>query len=369
MKLLNIDRDTLLKPLQMVSGIVERRHTIPILSNVFLKADGNTLEVIATDLEIQIATNTKLKQKYSGETLTISARKTLDILRALPDKTKITLEASENRVILKSGKSKFNLQTLPAKDFPLISARENATVDVVTLEQNVLKNMLQKVQFAMAQQDIRYYLNGLLLVLDGKIMRLVATDGHRLSHVATQLKKDTGAREVILPRKTVLELVKLLGDEGSTVELGITDTQITIKFGDVTLVSKLVDGKFPDYKRVIPTGLTNNLTLSREILQGALQRASILSNEKFRGVRLVLTKNLLKIICSNNEHEEAEEELEVSYKGDPLDIGFNVNYLLDCLSNVAVQDVNCVLGDSKSSMLMTIEEDSSFQYVVMPMRI
>ncbi|MDA0237627.1 MAG: DNA polymerase III subunit beta [Proteobacteria bacterium] len=369
MKLLNIDRDTLLKPLQMVSGIVERRHTIPILSYVFLKADGNTLEVIATDLEIQIATNTKLKQKYSGETLTISARKTLDILRALPDKTKITLEASENRVILKSGKSKFNLQTLPAKDFPLISARENATVDVVTLEQNVLKNMLQKVQFAMAQQDIRYYLNGLLLVLDGKIMRLVATDGHRLSHVATQLKKDTGAREVILPRKTVLELVKLLGDEGSTVELGITDTQITIKFGDVTLVSKLVDGKFPDYKRVIPTGLTNNLTLSREILQGALQRASILSNEKFRGVRLVLTKNLLKIICSNNEHEEAEEELEVSYKGDPLDIGFNVNYLLDCLSNVAVQDVNCVLGDSKSSMLMTIEEDSSFQYVVMPMRI
>ena len=369
MKLLNIDKDLLLKPLQMVSGIVERRHTLPILSNVFLKANGNTLEVIGTDLEIQIATSATLEQTYSGETLTISARKTLDILRALPDKTKITLEASENRAILKSGKSKFNLQTLPSKDFPLIAAKENATIDVVTLEQKVLKNMLQKVQFAMAQQDIRYYLNGLLLVLDGDTMRLVATDGHRLSHAATQLKINAGSREVILPRKTVLELVKLLGDGDATVELGITDTQITIKFGNVTLVSKLVDGKFPDYKRVIPTELTNTLILGRETLQGALQRAAILSNEKFRGVRWVLTKNLLKIICSNSEQEEAEEELEVSYDGEPLDIGFNVNYLLDCLSNVTVQDINCILGDSNSSMLMTIKEDSTFQYVVMPMRI
>ena len=369
MKLLNIDKDILLKPLQMVSGIVERRHTLPILSNVYLKATNNRLEVIATDLEIQIATSATLDQQYAGETLTISARKTLDILRALPDKTKITLEASENRAILKSGKSKFNLQTLPSSDFPLIAPKENATVQTVTLEQTVLKNMLQKVQFAMAQQDIRYYLNGLLLVLDGDTMRLVATDGHRLSHASTKLNINAASREVILPRKTVLELVKLLGDDNETVDLEITDTQITIKFGNVTLVSKLVDGKFPDYKRVIPTELKNTLILGRETLQGALQRASILSNEKFRGVRWVLTKNLLKIICSNSEQEEAEEELEVSYEGEPLDIGFNVNYILDCLNNLAVQDVNCILGDSNSSMLMTIKEDSTFQYVVMPMRI
>ena len=369
MKLLNIDKDILLKPLQMVSGIVERRHTLPILSNVYLKATNNRLEVIATDLEIQIATSAALDQEYAGETLTISARKTLDILRALPDKTKITLEASENRAILKSGKSKFNLQTLPSSDFPLIAPKENATVQTVTLEQTVLKNMLQKVQFAMAQQDIRYYLNGLLLVLDGDTMRLVATDGHRLSHASTTLNINAASREVILPRKTVIELVKLLGDDNETVDLEITDTQITIKFGNVTLVSKLVDGKFPDYKRVIPTELKNTLILGRETLQGALQRASILSNEKFRGVRWVLTKNLLKIICSNSEQEEAEEELEVSYEGEPLDIGFNVNYILDCLNNLAVQDVNCILGDSNSSMLMTIKEDSTFQYVVMPMRI
>ena len=244
MKLLNIDKDVLLKPLQMVSGIVERRHTLPILSNVFLKADGHTLEVIATDLEIQIATNAELDNSYQAETLTISARKTLDILRALPDKTKITLEASENRAILKSGKSKFNLQTLPAADFPIIAAKDNAKLDTVSIEQKVLKDMLQKVQFSMAQQDIRYYLNGLLLVLDGEIMRLIATDGHRLSHTATKLKVSAGNRETILPRKTVLELLKLLDGDESTVELKITDTQITINFGNVTLVSKLVDGKF-----------------------------------------------------------------------------------------------------------------------------
>ncbi|MDC1310824.1 DNA polymerase III subunit beta [Burkholderiales bacterium] len=369
MKLLNINKDLLLKPLQMVAGIVEKRHTLPILSNVFLKTDGHNLEVIATDLEIQIATNVQLEESYQGETLTISARKTLDILRALPENTKITLEASDNRAILKSGKSKFNLQTLPSSDFPLIAAKNNAKLDKVTIEQKVLKNMLQKVQFSMAQQDIRYYLNGLLLVLDGETMRLIATDGHRLSHSAAKLETPGENREVILPRKTVLELLKLLNDNDSKVELEITDTQITINFGNVTLVSKLVDGKFPDYKRVIPTDLTNELIVGRDSLQGALQRASILSNEKFRGVRWVLTKNLLKIICSNSEQEEAEEELEVSYQGEPLDIGFNVNYILDCLSNVTTQDINCTLGDSNSSMLMTIKEDSAFQYVVMPMRI
>ena len=369
MKLLNIDKDILLKPLQMISGIVERRHTLPILSNVFLKTDGKKLEFIATDLEIQIATSTQLDEDYSSEALTISARKTVDILRALPDKTKISLEASENRAMLKSGKSKFNLQTLPSKDFPLISAKENAKLDIVKIEQNVLKDMLQKVQFSMAQQDIRYYLNGLLLVLEGQTLRLIATDGHRLAHASTQLKSSAGERETILPRKTVLELTKLLNDDDSMVEMNITDTQININFNNVTLVSKLVDGKFPDYKRVIPTDLSNELVIAKEDLQGALQRASILSNEKFRGVRWVLTKNSLKIICSNSEQEEAEEELEIVYEGEPLDIGFNVNYLLDCLSNVPIKNIKCSLGDSSSSMLMTIKEDETFQYVVMPMRI
>jgi len=369
MKLLNIDKDLLLKPLQLVSGIVERRHTLPILSNVLLKIGNQKLEVFATDLEIQISTSVALENDNSEEAVTISARKTLDILRALPDKTKISLEASDTRAVLKGGKSKFNLQTLPSSDFPLIEARDKPTVDTVQIQEKAFKSMLQKVQFSMAQQDIRYYLNGLLVVIDQDELTLVATDGHRMSHISTKIPDSKCKREVILPRKTVLELVKLLGDDDNQVTIGITDTQANIEFSGVTIVTKLVDGKFPDYKRVIPNKLSNSLVIERETLQGALQRAAVLSNEKFRGVRWVLTKDMLKIICSNTEQEEAEEEIEVSYDGEPLDIGFNVTYLLDCLGNVATKEVNCALGDANSSMLLTIKEEASFKYVVMPMRI
>jgi DNA polymerase-3 subunit beta len=368
MKILDIERDTLLRPLQTVSGIVERRHTLPILSNVLLETDAKELKLVATDLEIQVATQASLDKEASQQRITVSARKLQDILRSLPDATKVSLDSQDSKLVLRAGKSRFNLQTLPAEDFPRLA---EGTGDATTLQvaQKVLKSMFQLVQYAMAQQDIRYYLNGLLILVDAKKLTLVATDGHRLAHIATSLEESHQRTEVIMPRKAVLELVKLLDDTEENVELQIQQNQVRCRFGDVDLVSKVVDGKFPDFTRVIPTSDNRRFQISRTRLQQALQRASILSNEKFRGVRWVLTNNVLRIVCTNAEQEEAEEEIEIDFTGEPLDIGFNVTYLLDGLNNLATDQVDCALGDSNSSMLITIPGDENFKYVVMPMRI
>jgi DNA polymerase-3 subunit beta len=221
----------------------------------------------------------------------------------------------------------------------------------------------------MAQQDIRYYLNGLLMVVEDRSLKLVATDGHRLAYAALKLGADLPRQEVIVPRKTVLELSKLLADNDDPVKIELSATQAAFSFGAVELVSKLIDGKFPDYTRVIPTGHKNRLEIERESLRQALLRAAILSNEKFRGVRWVLADGSLKIVSSNAEQEEAHEELEVEYKGDALDIGFNVNYLLDVLNNVAGETIECAFGDAASSALITYGSEKDFKYVVMPMRI
>lgn len=368
MKILDIERDTLLKPLQTVSGIVERRHTLPILSNVLLETDAKELKLVATDLEIQVATQANLDKAASQQRITVSARKLQDILRSLPDAAKVSLDSQDSKLVLRAGKSRFNLQTLPAEDFPRLA---EGTGDATTLRvaQKDLKSMLQLVQYAMAQQDIRYYLNGLLILVDAKRLTLVATDGHRLAHIATSLEESHQRTEVIMPRKAVLELVKLLDDTEEHVELQIQQNQVRCRFGDVDLVSKVVDGKFPDFTRVIPTSGDRQFQISRTLLQQALQRAAILSNEKFRGVRWVLTNNVLRIVCTNAEQEEAEEEIEIDFTGEPLDIGFNVTYILDGLNNLTTDQVDCALGDSNSSMLITVPGDENFKYVVMPMRI
>ena len=368
MKLLDIERDTLLKPLQTVSGIVERRHTLPILSNVLLETDGKELKFLATDLEIQVATQASLSKAANQQRITVSARKLQDILRSLPDATTVSLDSQDAKLVLRAGKSRFNLQTLPAEDFPRL-AEGTGEATIVRVAQKDLKSMLQLVQYAMAQQDIRYYLNGLLILVEEEKLTLVATDGHRLAHIATSLDGTNQRAEAILPRKAVLELVKLLGDTEDSVELQIQQNQVRCQFGEVDLVSKVVDGKFPDFTRVIPTSDTRRFVISRTQLQQALQRASILSNEKFRGVRWVLTSNVLRIVCTNAEQEEAEEEIEIDYSGEPLDIGFNVTYLLDGLNNLSVEEISCALGDSNSSMLITVPGDDNFKYVVMPMRI
>jgi len=369
MKLVQLPRDALLKPLQAVTGIVERRHTLPILSNVLIERNADSLRFVATDLELQIATSCPLDKK-GGENLavTVSARKLVDILRALPDGSEVALEVANNRLQVKAGKSRFNLQTLPASDFPAL-ADPGTPQSSFQISQGVARKLLGLVQYAMAQQDIRYYLNGLLLITENKEIKVVATDGHRLSYAVTELKDKQDKSEVILPRKAILELARQLVEGNEPLDIAIHANQVRFRFGDVELTTKVIDGKFPDYQRVIPTNYEKGISLDRDELQRALQRAAILSNEKFRGVRWMLTKDSLRISCSNNEQEEAQEELEVEFTGDPLDVGFNVTYLLDVLSNVPAGKVLCSFGDANSSMLITLPERDDFRYVVMPMRI
>ena len=371
MRLVLLKRDTLLRPLQAVSGIVEKRHTLPILSNVLIDKTQDQLALTATDLEIQISTAFAIEGKKGGEDtkLTVSARKLQDILRALPDDAEAALEVQNNRLQVKAGKSRFNLQTLPANDFPVLAEPGKAQARI-TLQQKQLRELLLLVQYAMAQQDIRYYLNGLLLVLEGRQLKVVATDGHRLSYASGTLPQEQQAKiEVILPRKAVQELAKQLTDGEDAVEVEIYASQVIFRFAGIELVTKVIDGKFPDYTRVIPSNYHKRITLDRTQLLQSLQRAAILSNEKFRGVRWVLTSGSLRISCTNNEQEEAQEELEIDYAGDALDIGFNITYLLDVLNNVQGQSIECAFGDANSSMLITLPANDEFRYVVMPMRI
>ncbi|MDH3286180.1 MAG: DNA polymerase III subunit beta [Betaproteobacteria bacterium] len=369
MKLVQLERDTLLRPLQAVTGIVEKRHTLPILSNVLIERKQGRVHFVATDLEIQVATSADIAAAAGEDvSLTVSARKLQDILRALPEASETTLDAQNNRLQIRAGRSRFNLQTLPAADFPLLADPGQAQGKII-LPQKALRELLLLVQYSMAQQDIRYYLNGLLLVLDGGEIKVVATDGHRLSYAARPLGQQHEKREVILPRKAVIELAKLLDESDEPVEVEIFASQVRFAFGSVVLISKVIDGKFPDYTRVIPSGYQHRFTIDRVQLLQSLQRAAILSNEKFRGVRWMMTANSLRISCTNNEQEEAQEELEIAYSGEALDIGFNITYLLDVLNNVHTEEVECALGDANSSMLIMVPENSEFRYVVMPMRI
>jgi len=369
MTLIKISRDELLKPLQAVSGIIERRHTLPILSNVLLIRQAKKISLVATDIEIEITASAQTEGPGEEKAITVGARKLLDILRALPEGSEVTLVLQEKRLQLKSAKSRFNLQTLPAEDFPRLSVPDDES-SKLSVPQKLLKTMINLVQYAMAQQDIRYYLNGMLMVIDGASLTLVATDGHRLGYVRRELIDGSSPlREVILPRKTIIELSKLLADTEEPLTMEISANQARFNFGGISLISKLVDGKFPDYTRVIPQDQPKHLRLKRQEILSCLQRAAILTSDKFRGVRWVLSNGSLKIICSNTEQEEAQEELDVDYKGDTLDVGFNVGYLLDVLNNLGVDEIDCGLGDANSSALITVPEKNDFKYVVMPMRI
>ena len=368
MPLLQAERDALLKPLATVTGIVERRHTLPILSNVLIRKEGDTLTFTGTDLEIQIAS--QQTEGFSGEdfAITVSAKKLSDILRAIPDRAVVTFEDNEGRLTVKAGKSRFQLQTLPAGDFPTLAVDTNLRA-TLRMPQGQLKALLGRVQYAMAHQDIRYYLNGLFFVTEGNHLKLISTDGHRLAFASAELESSFDKNEVILPRKTILELYKLLAEVDDEVVIEIAGNQVKFAFGSIVIHSKVVDGKFPDYQRVIPQNNDKFLKIERQVLLAALQRAAILSNEKFRGVRLVLTDGVIRILCNNNEQEEAQEEVEVDYVGAPLDIGFNIQYLLDVLTNLQVETLDFVFGDVTSSVLVNIPDNENFKYIVMPMRI
>jgi DNA polymerase-3 subunit beta len=364
---INISRDTLLKPLSAVNGIVERRHTLPILSNLLLESDQGTITLTATDLEMQISMSAESEAAESFAT-TVSAKKLLDICRSLPEGSQLSLIEKDARMQVSTGRSKFNLQTLPASDYPTMSKMANSDL-TIRLSQKTLRSLLRQVEFSMAQQDIRYYLNGLLLEVNGQQLHVVGTDGHRLSYVSTELTASYEKQEIILPRKTVTELVKLLEDIDDDVVIDLSSNQANFTFSNIHLISKIIDGKFPDYNRVIPVGHRNQFSIDRISVLQAMQRASILSNEKYRGIRMVLGNNTLRLISSNSEQEEAEEELEVNYSGDPLDVGFNVTYLIDVLNNVQTEMVEFSLADANSSCLVTLPDNANYKYVVMPMRI
>ena len=361
-------RDTLLAPLQSVSGIVERRHTLPILSNVLLEKKGDRLTLLATDIEIQITTSTEGATGDGDGAVTVGARKLQEILRSLSDNSEVSLVLEDKRLQVRSGKSRFSLQTLPANDFPRMTISEGDTRQF-SISQKAFRQLIAKTQYGMAAQDVRYYLNGLLLLVEGKELRAVATDGHRLAFASVEIEADLPRQEMILPRKTVLELSRLLADSDELLQIELTSNQIRFQFGNINLVSKLIDGKFPDYERVIPAALKNFVTLNRAALLQSMVRAAILTNEKFRGVRLVLTPGSLKIMAANAEQEEAQEEIEVEYVGDAIDVGFNVGYLLDVLNNSSAESIEWGFNDANSSALLTIPGNERFKYVVMPMRI
>ena len=363
-----VDKETILKPLQVVIGIVERKQTLPILSNVLIEKQDGKIRFTATDLEIQITTTIDTGSgSGSTESITVGGKKLQEILRVLPDQSKLSIDTKENKAQIKANKSRFSLQTLPAQDFPKLSNQlENAKK--IVLAQKALKNLLFSVQYAMAQQDVRYYLNGVLLIVDGDKLKVVATDGHRLAYNAGIISGNHEKQEIILPRKAVVELSKLLVDNDEPVDLEFSQQQVKATFSGITLTTKVIEGKFPDYERVIPK-YDNHLNMERTSMQQSLQRVAILSNEKFRGVRFVLTEKNLSIISNNSEQEEAQEEIETDYHGEALDIGFNVNYLMDGLNNISSSTATFSFGDANSSILMTTPENQEFRYVVMPMRI
>ncbi|MDA7418536.1 DNA polymerase III subunit beta [Xenophilus arseniciresistens] len=361
-----------LAALQSVAGIVERRHTLPILANVLVRKAGEQLHLTTSDLEIQIRTSATLGGDEGAFTTTVGARKLIDILRTMPADQVVSLESNANKLVLKGGKSRFTLQSLPAEDFPLV--QESASFGpAFSVPQKTLKTLLSQVSFAMAVHDIRYYLNGILFVAEGKQLSLVATDGHRLAFASATLDVEVPKQEVILPRKTVIELQRLLSDVGGEeqplIEMQFANNQAKFSFGGMEFVTKLVEGKFPDYNRVIPKGHKNSVTLGRAALLASLQRTAILTSEKFKGVRLNIEPGTLRIASNNAEQEEAVDELDIDYGGDAIEIGFNVTYLIDALANMSQDMITVDLQDANSSALLSIPEDAHFKYVVMPMRI
>jgi len=360
-------REAILGPLQAVIGVVERRQTMPILANVLVAAKGGRLAVTATDLEVELVATSEVDVQRAGE-ITIPGRKLLDICRALPEGVEINLTLEGERMVVRARKSRFTLTTLPAAEFPTVD--EINAQQTLKVPQKEFKRLLEKTHFSMAQQDVRYYLNGMLLETSAKVLRSVATDGHRLALCEVELAEGAkSGQQVIVPRKGVLELQRILGNEDQILEVSIGSNHVRVQIGDIRFTSKLIDGRFPEYGRVIPNNPPLIVSAVREDLRQALQRAAILSNEKYRGIRFGVKPNALVIQSHNPEQEEAEEELEVAYDGPELEIGFNVNYLLDALAATEGLDVQVGLTDGNSSCLIRSSVDSSARFVVMPMRL
>ncbi|MGC9403951.1 DNA polymerase III subunit beta [Vibrio genomosp. F10] len=362
-----IERSHLIKPLQQVSGALGGRPTLPILGNLLLKVEDNVLSMTATDLEVELVSRVTLEGDFEAGSITVPSRKFLDICRGLPDSSVITVVLDADRVQVRSGRSRFSLATLPANDFPNI---EDWQSDVeVSLTQAELKGLIEKTQFSMANQDVRYYLNGMLFEIDGNTIRSVATDGHRMAVSQVTLVGDFEKQQIIVPRKGVQELSKLLDAPEQPVVLQIGSSNLRAEVNNFIFTSKLVDGRFPDYRRVMPQNTNKTLTTECDELRQAFSRAAILSNEKFRGVRVNLANNEMRITANNPEQEEAEETLDVDFQGEDLEIGFNVSYVLDVLNTLRCEKVLISMSDGNASALIENADDDSAMYVVMPIRL
>jgi DNA polymerase-3 subunit beta len=363
---LTATREDILSPLQSVIGVVERRQTMPVLANVLLSAKDDRLSITGTDLEVELMATSSVSVQNAGD-ITVPGRKLLEIFKALPEKTSVTISTEGDRVSLRAGRSRFTLSSLAAAEFPLVD--EINAQQTLTVAQGELRRLIDKTSFSMAQQDVRYYLNGMLLETEGKSLRAVATDGHRLALCETELaERASTPQQVIVPRKGVLELQRILGTEGN-LELAVGTNHVRAQVGNVRFTSKLIDGRFPEYGRVIPANPAKVLEADRDALRQALQRTAILSNEKYRGIRLMLRPDLLTLQAHNPEQEEAEDQVEVSYSGDELEVGFNVNYLLDALGAIDSEKVEIGLTDANSSCLIRTPGATAARYVVMPMRL
>tara|TARA_B100001250_G_scaffold401165_2_gene412692 strand:- start:5738 stop:6880 length:1143 start_codon:yes stop_codon:yes gene_type:complete len=362
-----ISREAFLRPLQLVAGVVEKRQTLPVLSNVLLETEGQQLSLTGTDLEVELVGRVSLDEVAEEGAVTVPAKKLMDICRSLPDGAQIEIEQDDTRVNVRSGRSRFTLSALPATEFP--NVEEISGEQTFALPQAQLRHVIDRTSFAMAQQDVRYYLNGMLMEVSATNLRAVATDGHRLATCSIPVTGLSEAQQIILPRKGVLEMAKLLTDPEASVSLSLSTNHLRAQTEDFSFTSKLVDGKFPDYGRVIPKNGTNVMLADRTDLRQVFNRTAILSNEKYRGVRLVLSTDHLQVFANNPEQEEAEESMAVTYSGDSLEMGFNVSYLQDVMSVLDTDQIKLTLSDANSSALIEEPEGGDSMYVVMPMRL
>lgn len=364
---IQLQREALLKPIGIVAGVVERRQALPILSYILLKADSGKISFTGTDLEVEVIAAVEGDVEKSGE-VTVPARKLFDILRALPEGTVVALSRHTDKILVKGGKSRFSLSTLPPTDFPKVEALDFK--QALTIERSKLKDVIERTAFCMAQQDVRYYLNGLYLEVSGKQLRAVATDGHRMAITETEcVGEEIPSIRIIVPRKGVQEISRLLADGDEIVGLQIGANHVRVNVENLVFTSKLIDGKFPDYTKVIPNNQSKAVLLQRQAFREALGRVSILANEKYRGIRLNLEPGCLRVSAHNPEQEEAVEEVETTYTGEALEIGFNVNYLIEATNAIASQEMVLGLNDANSSCTLCAVDDETTKYIVMPMRL
>lgn len=362
-----ITRESLLTPLQQVVGVIEKRQTMAILANVLMRLSDNKLELTGTDLEVQLVTQANTESGDSGE-FTAPARKLLDICRTLPEGGALKIEVGDDKLSLQCGRSRFSLATLPASNYPVFDTGQ-AEIEF-TLCSSLLKKAMEKTLFAMAQQDVRYYLNGLLLDLDGDMLRTVSSDGHRLAVYEERVEGlDLPARQIIIPRKGVMELYRLLRDDDSPVTVRISANNIRLSMDDLSFAAKLIEGRFPDYRRVMPSGIARVITVDKSAFKAALTRVSILASDKFRGVALDASGDTLKLSAHNPEQDQAEEEIEIQLEGSPFEVGFNAAYLLDAANNIDADEVRMSFTEAANSCLIEDPHNERYKFIVMPMRL